>query len=326
MEFKNQFEESIYNISSVVFGNGNTQIEHNKVICIEDKTAKSTISFTGPPKKEIDVLSIKISKTLKVQLLISCKKFNNSKAEPAHVQEWCSVVNTMDKHSLDSRYIGIVISSSGFSSGCEAWASSENIALVPPLKGNGTIFTEQQVIDMFNRICIALSRRLKFPFEDMLIAPNFFDFCFKITSDFEGFVNANTSSRYKKLDKNWNSNFSELVHTLIGRQIESIHFANEKFYLFFDKKLVLCYSENKIEFGELEKVKIENEETPCCTKNFSKVPISFDSIKEMIIGARISSAADFIDHIELGIDRKLNLGLLPPNKIYAIIFNEIQKT
>ena len=25
MEFKNQFEESIYNISSVVFGNGNTQ-------------------------------------------------------------------------------------------------------------------------------------------------------------------------------------------------------------------------------------------------------------------------------------------------------------
>lgn len=28
-----------------------TQIEHNKVICIEDKTAKSTISFTGPPKK-----------------------------------------------------------------------------------------------------------------------------------------------------------------------------------------------------------------------------------------------------------------------------------
>lgn len=105
MEFKNQFEESIYNISSVVFGNGNTQIEHNKVICIEDKTAKSTISFTGPPKKEIDVLSIKISKTLKVQLLISCKKFNNSKAEPAHVQEWCSVVNTMNKHSLDSRYI-----------------------------------------------------------------------------------------------------------------------------------------------------------------------------------------------------------------------------
>lgn len=52
MEFKNQFEESIYNISSVVFGNGNTQIEHNKVICIEDKTAKSTISFTGPPKKK----------------------------------------------------------------------------------------------------------------------------------------------------------------------------------------------------------------------------------------------------------------------------------
>lgn len=242
MKFKNQFEKSIYDIAIDVFGGESAQIEHNKVIVIEDKTAKSTISFSGPPKKEIDVLSVTISKELKVQLLISCKNFNTLKAEPAHIQEWCSVVSTMNKHSVDSNYIGIVISSSGFSSGCEAWASSDNICLIPPLKGNNITFSEEQIVMMFRRICIAISRRLKFPFEDILIAPNFFDFCFTITSDFEGFVGANTSSRYKMAIKGWNSNFSELVNLLIGRKIESIHFSKEKFYLLFDEGFLLGYS------------------------------------------------------------------------------------
>jgi len=325
MKFKNQFEKTIYNIAIDVFGEENAQIEHNKVIDIEDKTAKSTISFAGPPKKEIDVLSVTISKELKVQLLISCKNFTSSKAEPAHIQEWCSVVSTMNKHSVDSNYIGIVISSSGFSSGCEAWASSDNIGLIPPLKGNNTTFTEQQVLGMFRRICIAISRRLKFPFEDLLIAPNFFDFCFTITSDFEGFVGSNTSSRYKRIRKGWDSNFSELVNFLIGRRIESIHFSKEKFYLIFDESLVLGYSQNQIEFGELEKLEIESDETPHCTKNTDNEEVSFEAIKEMIIGAKITSAADFQDYIEFGVNGRLNLGLLSPSRIHVMIFDEIKE-
>lgn len=323
MQFKNQFEKSIYDIAIDVFGGESAQIEHNKAINIENKMAKSTISFVGPPKKEIDVLSVTISKELKTQLLISCKDFKTTKAEPAHVQEWCSVVSTMNKHSVDSNYIGIVISSSCFSSGCEAWASSENIALIPPLKGNNITFTEQQIVRMFRRVCIAILRRLKFPFEDLLIAPNFFDFCFTITSDFEGFVGSNTSSRYKIVNKDWNSNFSELVNSLIGRRIEAIHFSKEKFHLIFDESFVLCYSQNKIEFGEFEKLVMESEETPFCTKNISNDEISYESVKEMIIGAKITSAADFQEYIELGVDGRLNLGLLSPNRIHTMIFDEI---
>lgn len=325
MKFKNQFEKSIYDIATDVFGGKNTQIEHNKVIHIEDKTSKSTISFAGPPKKEIDVLSVTLSKELKTQILISCKDFKSTKAKPAHVQEWCSVVSTMNKHAIDSNYIGIVISTSGFSSGCEGWASSENIALIPPLKGNNITFSEEQVVRMFRRICIAILRRLKFPFEDLLIAPNFFDFCFTITSDFEGFVGSNTSSRYKKVSKGWNSNFSELVNSLIGRKIESIHFSKEKFYIIFDKSFVLRYSQNQIEFGELDKLEIESDETPLCTKNIDNEEISFESVREIIIGAKITSAADFQEYIELGIDGKLNLGLLSPNRIHAMIFDEIRE-
>ena len=44
----------------------------------------------------------------------------------------------------------------------------------------------------------------------------------------------------------------------------------------------------------------------------------------MIVGAKVTSAADFQEYIELGIDGKLNLGLLP-NRIHAMIFDEIRK-
>lgn len=323
MKFKNQFERAIYDIANDIFGES-AKIEHNKEIYIEDKTARSTISFAGPPKKEIDVLSITISKEFKTQILISCKDFKTTKAEPAHVQEWCSVVSTMNKHAVDSNYIGIVISSSGFSSGCEGWASSENIALIPPIKGTKIKFSEEQVIRMFRRVCIAIIRRLKFPFEDLLTSPNFFDFCFTITSDFEGFVGANTNSRYKKISKGWNSNFAELVNSLIGREIKSIHYSKEKFYVIFEENFVLGYLQNHIEFGEPDKLDIGFEESPICTKNMNNENITFESVKDLIIGAKVTSAADFQEYIELGIDGKLNLGLISPNRIHIMIFDEIK--
>jgi len=321
MDFKNQFEKSIFDIAKDIFGGENA---HNKVIQIEDRTSKSTISFAGPPKKEIDVLCITISNELKIQLLVSCKDFSSSKAEPAHVQEWCSVVNTMNKYSVDSKYIGIVVSSSGFSSGCEAWASSDNIGIIPPIKGNNISFTEQQVVSMFKRFCIAISRRLKFPYDDIFEAPNLFDFCFAITADFEGFVGSNTSSRYKRMSKGWDSNFSELVGHIIGKQIISLKFSNGKFYLLFDGNFVLNYSDNQIEYGETKEIVIENEEIPFCTKNMVNDIITFDTIKDRIAGAKITSAADFQKYIEFGVDGKLNLGLIPPNRIHIMIFDEIK--
>lgn len=325
MKFKNQFEKSIYDIAKDVFGSESTQIEHNKVIQIEDKNAKSTISFAGPPKKEVDILSVTISNQLKIQLLVSCKDFGKSKAEPAHVQEWCTVVNTMNKHSIDSRYIGIVISSSGFTSGCEAWASSENVGLIPPLKGINISYSQEQVLSMFKRACIAIHRRLKFPFDDILEAPDFFDFCYTITNDYEGFATSDISSRYKRISKGWKSNFSELVNSIVGKRISSITFGEARFQILLEDDFVLIFSGSDIEFGESTVMLTELKEIPLCTKNIRNHPISFENVKQLVVDSTISSAADFQDYIELGINGKLNLGLIPPNRIHLMIFNEITR-
>lgn len=324
MKFKNQFEQSIYEIAKNVFGDENTKIEHNKVIVIEDKTSRSTVSFAGPPKKEIDVLSVTFSDKKEIQLLISCKDFSNNKAEPAHIQEWCSVLNTMNKHSNKSRYIGIVISSSGFTSGCESWASSDNIGLIPPIKGNKIRFEEKYVIAMFKRFSTALSKRLKFPFEDIFNAPNLFDFCYAVTADFEGFINSTTTSRYKIIKKEWNSNFSEFVHFIIGKKISSFLYINEEFIIIIENDYILKYSKNSIYFGQIENEINEVESTPICTKNLRNESISFAKVKEFIIGKEITSAADFQSYIELGINKELNLGLTSPDRIHIMVFNEIK--
>lgn len=323
MGFKNQFEKSIFDIAKDVFGEKNTLIEHNKVIEIEDKTSKRTISFTGPPRKEIDVLSVTLSEELNVQLLISCKDFSSSKAEPAHIQEWCSVINTMNKHSIKSHYIGIVVSSSGFSSGCESWASSDNIGLIPPIKGNNISFEEKHILGMFKRLCTAISKRLKFPFEDIFIAPNLFDFCYSVTSDFEGFINSDTTSRYKKISKGWNSNFSELIRFIIGKKITSIVYSNEEFKIIIENSFVLQYSNNQIQFGEYEFKASKDDVSPICTKNLNNEIITFRKVNELTIGKEITSAADFQSYIELGINGEFNLGFFPPNKVHMNIFSEI---
>jgi len=309
-----------------VFGNNSTQIEHNKVVVIEDKTSKSTISFTGPPKKEIDILSIALSNDANIQLLISCKDFANNKVEPEHIQEWCSVINKMNKHSTKSKYIGIVISSSGFTSGCETWASSDNIGLIPPIKGNNASFDKKYVIAMFKRFSTALSKRLKFPFEDMFVAPNFIDFCYSVTADYEGFITSETTNRFKILKKEWNSNFSELVHFIIGKRITSFFYANKEFIIILEKTYIVRYSENTVHFGQIENEICKDEGTPTCTKNLRKESISFEKVKELIIGKKITSAADFQSYIEFGINKEINLGLISPDQIHIMIFNEIKSS
>ena len=326
MQFKNSFEKDIFEIAKDVFGKQNIQIEHNKVILIEDTTSPATASFSGPPKKEIDVLSINLANNLNLQLLVSCKYFTSSKAEPAHIQEWCSVLNTMNKHSLNSKYIGIVISSSGFSSGCEAWASSYNIGLIPPLKGNNFSFEQKHVIAMFKRFCTAILKRLQFPIDDLLQEPNLFDFCYSITSDFEGFIEADTSLRYKISKSGWHSNFSELVSNIIGKKVESINCYESFLTLKLEDAFYLKYSFDGVQFGIFDNELQDSKNIPICTKNIENEEITFDKAKDLILGKEISSVADFQTYIELGINGELNLALIPPNRIHLMIFNEISKS
>jgi hypothetical protein len=107
--FKNELERRCFEIAERTIGGGNIRIEHNKTVQIEAALFPEVAAFKGPPAKEIDVLVAELLDTPKVVLLVSCKLLSR-KAEPAHIQEWGAVVQTMNKYSKDTLYLGLVIS------------------------------------------------------------------------------------------------------------------------------------------------------------------------------------------------------------------------
>lgn len=139
MTFKNELERQTFEIAQRMCGDA-ASIEHNKTLRIEVATSPEVASFVGPPKKEIDVITAGFGQSPDLKVLISCKEYGHSKAEPADVQEWAAVVRTMNRYSGRTKYLGLIISPSGFTSGCEPWATSHNLSVIPPLKGKRLSF------------------------------------------------------------------------------------------------------------------------------------------------------------------------------------------
>jgi hypothetical protein len=125
MSFKNELERRCFEIAVRALGGGVT-IEHNQTIQIETALFPEVASFKGPPAKEVDVLVAQLLAQPKVVLLVSCKMLSR-RAEPAHVQEWGAVVQTMNRYANGTLYFGLVVSPTGFTNGCEPWATSHNL-------------------------------------------------------------------------------------------------------------------------------------------------------------------------------------------------------
>ena len=194
MSFKNELERRCFEIAVRALGGGVT-IEHNKTIQIETALFPEVASFKGPPAKEVDVLVAQLLDKPKVVLLVSCKLLSR-RAEPAHVQEWGAVVQTMNRYSDGTLYFGLVVSPTGFTSGCEPWATSHNLGIVPPLKGRRLAFDEDTVFRMFERVLVALRARVRLRVDDLTTAPAFFDFVYRLVADFEGHQEAEVDGRY----------------------------------------------------------------------------------------------------------------------------------
>ena len=145
MEFKNEFEHVCFDAVGRVLEDKGVELRHNHVLAADFRPGKGVISFTGPPKKEIDVLVAKL--TPDFTLLVSMKDYEKP-APPLAIQEWASVVRTMDEHSNSTSYIGLVVCSHGFSSGCVAWAIDANIGMVPPQKGKTISYDPDVVPEM----------------------------------------------------------------------------------------------------------------------------------------------------------------------------------
>jgi hypothetical protein len=307
MNFKNELERQCFEIAERALGKGVT-IEHNKKVQIESALFPEVASFKGPPAKEVDVLVAELIDQPKVVLLVSCKLFRR-RAEPAHIQEWCAVVQAMNRYSDGTLFLGLVVSPSGFTSGCEAWATSHNIGIVPPLKGRNLTFNQNTVLRMFERVLIALRSRVSLRIDDFRTAPAFFDFVYRLVADFEGHQDAAADGRYFLLPQNWTSSFGEMYSAIAGRIVEDIWAVDGATVMLLSGTFLLLFSEDRVCFGTDTGITKETSIIPECRKNLDMEPCTLEFIKNIAVGKSVTSAGDFGNYIEFGIDQRFNLGL-----------------
>ncbi len=179
MNFKNDFEKICYNACLKFLSKDFVQVQHN----VEIKTEKTIVSFSGNPKKEVDVLTLDFPNNIK--LLISCKDFENT-VPPSAIQEWGDVIKVLNENSVVSIYFGIVVSSKGFSIGCEAWAKTDNLGMIPPYQGKKNDYSEETIIKMLQRVIrVFLRTTERNGYNSLSGNENFYWMCYKIMSDSE---------------------------------------------------------------------------------------------------------------------------------------------
>lgn len=315
MNFKNDFEQQCFDIAQRVLGGG-VEVEHNKTIKIESALFPEVAAFKGPPSKEVDVLVAQLLDAPKIVLLISCK-FLGRKAEPAHVQEWGAVVQAMNKYSNGTLYLGLIISVTGFTSGCEAWATSHNIGIVPPLKGRRLGFGRDTVLRMYERVLAALRARVRLKHADLHKPPEFFNFVYRLVTDFEGHEEAAQGGRYFVMPQKWASSFGEMYTLVRGRVIEDLVVTDDSTVLKLSGGVVVEVDALRVEFGKGHVPSAGMNPTPICRKNLSMTPCTLDFIKTVVVGKPITSAGDFNAYVEFGVDQKFNLGL-HPNEVHLL--------
>ena len=308
MNFKNELERRCFEIAERAL-DGAVTIEHNKTIQIETALYPEVASFKGPPAKEIDVLVAQLLDQPKVVLLVSCKLLSR-RAEPAHVQEWAAVVQTMNRYSGGTQYFGLIVSPTGFTSGCEAWATSHNLGIVPPLKGRRVVFDEDTVFRMFERSLVALQARIRLRIDDLTTAPTFFDFVYRIVADFEGHQEAEIDGRYLLLPHGWASSFGEMYSAIVGLTIQDLWADYDGTVAKLSGDIVLLFGSGHVRFGyDPQMPRQTSKFTPRCHKNIEMEPCTLDFVKSIAVGKQISSAGDFGSYLEVGLDQCFNLGL-----------------
>jgi hypothetical protein len=226
------------------------------------------------------------------------------------VQEWSAVVQTMNRYADGTLYFGLVVCPTGFTSGCEAWATSHNLGIVPPLKGRRLSFEEDTVLRMFERVIGALKTRVRKRSDDLAAPPAFFDFVYRLVSDFEGHQEATPDGRYSLLPRGWPSSFGELYHTIGTRTIRDLWASPVGTALSLSGDVVIRFGHGRIEFGHTPGiVKPTDVVAVTCYKNPEVEPCTIDFVRSIALGKTVSSAGDFGGYLEVGLAQRFNLGL-----------------
>ena len=73
---------------------------------------------------------------------------------------------------------------------------------------------------------------------------------------------------------------------------------------------VMCrFGGSRVDFGRGIELDMKPLAAPRCVKNIECAPCTLEFLKSMVVGARVTSAADFGDCLEFGLDQRFNLGL-----------------
>jgi len=307
MNFKNELERQCFEIAEHALG-ANVTIEHNKSLEIESALFPEVASFKGPPTKEVDVLVAELLSDPRVVLLVSCKSLARP-AEPAHIQEWGAVVQTMNRYSDSTLYFGLVLSATGFTDGCEAWGTSHNLGIVPPLKGRRLTFNEDTVLRMFERVLRALQVRARLQVDDLRAAPAFFDFVYRLVADFEGHQEGTADGRYFLAPQGWASSFGEMYSTIGGRKVQELWAFDTGAVMELSGGIAVRFEESSVHFGHDPEITKGTPRIPQCVKNIDLEPCTLELVKSVVVGKSITSAGDFGDYLEIGLDQRFNLGL-----------------
>ncbi|MHB8581527.1 MAG: hypothetical protein ACYDA4_16915 [Ignavibacteriaceae bacterium] len=173
---------------------------------------------------------------------------------------------------------------------------------------------------MFQRVISGFKKRLAFPFEELSKPPFFYDFVYGLTSDFEGFEEATrkSGSRYFILPDNWHSSFGELVQKCIGKKIKRIISSDTSIGLQFDDDSLFLLEGSQILFGSMPSFSITKTVEPACYKNISRQKCDLNFVNQIVLSKAISSACDFGNYFEFGIDSIMNIGFYPSKQIHVV--------
>jgi hypothetical protein len=176
---------------------------------------------------------------------------------------------------------------------------------------------------MFERILKALEKRVHFPHDDLFIPPAFYDFCFQVTGDFEGFDESTTfadKSRYFLANSGWRSSFGEIVTTFVGATVIEIAVESDNIGVNCDNGLTLRVFADRVIIGDPKDFPTTSSVTPQCRDFPSGKTRSFGYVSDLVVGKPITSACDYGDHFEFGVNNDVNLRFHPNDGIIITEF------
>jgi hypothetical protein len=242
---------------------------------------------------------------------INDKRKNPHFSQRTREMEHPAVLQTMNKYSGGTVYLGLVVSPTGFTSGCEAWATSHNLGLIPPIKGRRLVFGQDAVFQMFKRSLVAVAARVRLRADDLQRPPAFFDFVYRLVADFEGHEEATIDPRYSLLPQGFPSSFGEMYQAIAGRTVQSLRMISAGTAITLSGGVVLRFTPAQVQFGDepgTERETMLSSESRCW-KNIDMEPCSLAFINAIAAGKAISSAGDFRKYLEVGLEKRFNLGV-----------------